>query len=74
MIVHVVGIEESHLLLNGAKDARITSMQTNDKVAFVVVLLHQGTLLFEVHVSRGTHNGPRLMTVRQGLGHQRACI
>ena len=44
-------VEESHLLLNGSKDAGIARVQTHDEMSLVVVLLHQGTLFFKVHVS-----------------------
>ena len=38
------------------------------------MFLHQGALLFEVHVGRTAHHGTRLMACRQGFGHQRAGI
>ena len=51
VVGHLVLVEESHLLLNGSKDAGIARVQTHDEMSLVVVLLHQGTLFFKVHVS-----------------------
>ena len=51
MVLHVVGVEEGHLLLNGAKDTRIACMEAHDELALVVELFHQFALLFECHIS-----------------------
>ena len=74
VIVHAVRVEEGHLLLNGTEDAGVASMQTDDEVAAVVVLLHQLALLLEGHVGRRAHDGSRLVAVGQRLGHQRTGI
>ena len=74
VIRHVVGVEEGHLFLNGAKDARVASMQADNEVAAVVVLLHQGALLFKVHVGRAADNGTRLVAFGQRLWNERASI
>ena len=50
VVVHTVGIEKGHLLLYGSEDAGVAGMETNNEVALVVVLLHQGALLVEGHV------------------------
>ena len=74
MILHIVGIKESHLLLNGAEDTGIARVQAYNEVAQVVVLLHQGALLFKVHIGRAFYHGARLVAVGQFLGHQRTGI
>ena len=51
MVFHVVGIEEGHLLLNGAKDTGIACMEAHDEFALVVELFHQFALLFDFHIS-----------------------
>ena len=50
MIVHLMLIEEGHLLLDSAKDTRVACMQTDDEMASLVMLLHQCTLFLEVHI------------------------
>ena len=74
MIVHSVLVEEGHLFLDSTKDTRIARMQTNDKMTLIVVFLHQRTLFFEGHIGRRTDDGSWLVTVRQSLRNQRACI
>ena len=74
MILHPLAVEEGHLLLDGTEDAGVAGMQAHDEVALVVVFLHQGTLLLEIHVGRRAHHGIGLMALGQCLGHQRAGI
>ena len=74
VIVHMVLVEERHLLLNGAKNAGVASMQTDDEFSLVVELLHQFALLFERHISRGAHDSTRFVAFRQGLRNQRTRI
>lgn len=45
MVFHVVGIEEGHLLLNGAKDTGIACMEAHDVFALVIELFHHHTVL-----------------------------
>jgi len=74
VVVHTVGIEESHLLLDSAEDAGVARMEADDEVAEVVVLLHEGTLLFKIHVSRRADNGAGLVAIREGTRNEGACI
>ena len=69
VIVHLVGIEERHLLLDGAEDTRVAGMQADDEVAAVIVLLHQGALFLEIHIGGGTDDGARLVAFCQGFRH-----
>ena len=50
VVGHPLLVEERHLLLNSAEDAGVARVQTDDEVPFVVVFLHQFTLLLQVHV------------------------
>ena len=70
VIVHAVGVEEGHLLLNGSKDTGITSMEANDVFAFVIELFHQFALFFEGHISRRTYDCSWLVAFCQSLRHQ----
>ena len=70
MILHLMGIEEGHLLLDGSKDTGITRMQSYDEMSSVVVLFHQRALFVKSHVSRRANHGPGFVALRQCLGHQ----
>ena len=74
MVRHTLAVEEGHLFLYGAKDAWVTSMQTNDEVATVVMFLHQGTLFLKRHVCAASNPGASLVTLGQRLRNQRASI
>ena len=50
VVGHPLLVEERHLLLYGTKNAGVARVQTDDEVPFVVVFLHQLTLLLQVHV------------------------
>ena len=69
MIRHPLAVEEGHLFLYGTEDAGVTRMQADDEVAKVVVLLHQLTLFFEIHVGTAAYDCAWLVALRQSLGY-----
>ena len=74
VVVHLVLVEERHLLLNGSKDTGVARVQAHNEFAPVIEFLHQGTLLFKIHAGRTAYDGARLGTQGEFTWHERTCI
>ena len=52
MVTHTVLVKERHLLLNCSVNAWITGVKAHYKESAVIEILHQGKLLFQIHIGR----------------------
>ena len=65
VVVHAVAVEEGHLFLDGAVDARIAGVETDHEQAAVVEFLHQGKLFFQIHRGGAANGASGLGVMRQ---------